>query len=204
MSLDVISQNRLAKEVQSQFSSVEDIRLGDALDRCHFLKAYAEETLRMSPSVPGLLPREVLPGGIDILGDHFPPGVEVAVPIWALHHDSRYYDDPHRHRPQRWLEDECGEEAVRQCWYAFHPFSYGTRQCLGMKVAYSQIWITLARIAFLFEVVYEGGGMEDRFDLDTVQYKLLDHMAAGRDGPILTFRLRSEAGKVATPECTDI
>ena len=146
----------------------------------------------MSPSVPGILPRQVLEGGIDVAGEHFPPGVEIGVPIWALHHDSRYFDDPHRHKPERWLAEESGDETVERCWSAFHPFSYGTRQCIGMKVAYAEIWITVARVAYMFEVVYAGGAMEDRLGSDGVQYRLLDHMAAGRNGPLLSFNIRDE------------
>lgn len=75
---------KLITEILTSFASpgsLESIRGSPALQSCTYLRACIDESLRMSPSVGGILPREVLPGGIDIDGQHFPPGVDVGVPI---------------------------------------------------------------------------------------------------------------------------
>lgn len=181
------TQSKLATEIRSTFDSVEKIKLGSKLDSCIYLKAVVEETLRMSPSVPGVLPRRVMAGGIEVVGHKFPAGVELAVPIYAIHHNPKYYPDPHRHNPDRWLANIVGEENVAKSRSAFHPFSYGSRQCIGMKLAYMELWITLARAIFLYDFRYIEGGFEDSFDTHPVEYKLVDHMAAARSGPIIQF-----------------
>jgi len=133
------------------------------LDSCRYLKATIEETLRFSPSLPGILPRKVLPGGLTVDDRfYFPAGVEVTVPVYALHHNAEYFPDPDTWKPERWLPDEVGEEGVKRCYEAFTPFSYGSRQCIGKRLAYIELWITVARAVYLFDFDYVGGGKEDR------------------------------------------
>ena len=187
------AQRTVAAEVRSTFASVEDIRHGPALDSCRHLKAFIEETLRMAPSVPGMLPREVLPGGITVAGKFFPTGVELAVPIYALHHSEKYHPEPHQHRPERWLPEAVGQEAVDRAWSAFSPFSYGSRSCLGKKLAYMELWTTIARVVWTFDLEYRGGGREEAFGDNVVEYRLLDHLTAGKSGPIVRFHKRVEA-----------
>jgi cytochrome P450 len=58
--------------------------------------------------VGGVLPREVLKGGLSVTGKwNITAGVDVGVPIYALHHDERYWTDAHSFNPGRWLRDDC-------------------------------------------------------------------------------------------------
>ena len=57
----------------------------------------------MSPGVGGILPREVLPGGIDVDGHHFPPGVDLGVPIYCIQHNEAYFPRPFEFVPERWI-----------------------------------------------------------------------------------------------------
>ena len=184
-------QAKLASEIRSTFNSVDDIRTGSVLNKCTYLKAVVEETLRMSPSVPGFLPREVLAGGITVAGHTFPKGVELAVPIYTIHHNPKYYPSPHKYDPERWIESSVGHDAVAKAWNAFNPFSYGTRQCIGKRLAYTELWITIARAIWLFDFHYVSGGMEDKLGDSIVEYKLMDHFAAARSGPVVRFQKKS-------------
>jgi cytochrome P450 len=187
----------LTKEIRGTFNSVGDIRLGPKLDGCQYLHAVVNETLRMSPSLPGVLPREVLPGGLIVAGDAFPPGVDLLVPIYSLHHIEDVYFQPHKYIPERWIPQKTSEEAVRLCSIALTPFSYGSRQCIGKRLAVIQLYLVLAKAVWKYSLEYVSGGKDDRFgnELDTVEYKLLDHLAAGRSGPVVRFWKREELGK---------
>jgi cytochrome P450 len=147
---------------------VEEIKLGHKLESCRYLKATIEETLRFSPSLPGVLPREVLPGGLMVDNRFFfPPGVEVSVPVYALHHNAQYFPDPDVWKPERWLPNEVGEEGVKKSYEAFTPFSYGSRQCIGKRLTYVELWITVARAVYLFDMEYVGGGRENQCPQDS-------------------------------------
>jgi cytochrome P450 len=65
---------KLTDEIRSTFETVEDINSGLALNLCTYLRAVIDEAMRLSPPVGGILPREVLPGGLDVDGIHIPEG----------------------------------------------------------------------------------------------------------------------------------
>lgn len=162
------------------------------LDSCRYLHAVVNETLRLSPSLPGVLPREVLKGGLGVVGEIFPAGVELSVPIYTLHHLEEVYPEPHRFMPERWLPGHNDEESVKWCTETLTPFSYGSRQCIGKRLAQIEICLLLAKALWKYDVGYVSGGKEDRFahDPEIVEYKLLDHLAAGREGPLIRFASR--------------
>ncbi len=49
---------------QDAFCDVEDIKSGEKLNGCKYLRACLDESMMMSPPVPGMLHRMVRPGGI--------------------------------------------------------------------------------------------------------------------------------------------
>lgn len=151
---------RLTNEVRNTFSDVEEIRSGARLNSCRYLRACIDESMRCSPPVPGLMPREVLEGGMEIDGHHFVRGVEVGVPHYALHHNEAYFRDPFDFLPSRWLLGESGPDgramttqaSIELAQSAFCPFSLGPRQCLGRGAAYMEMSIVLARVVWLYDM----------------------------------------------------
>lgn len=107
---------RLAKELQSVFDDMEEIRAGPKLQTCTFLRACIDEAMRMSPAVPGLLPRLVLPGGLDIpaLDLHIPAGVDVGTCTYAIHHHSDFVTSPFTYDPSRWLQRPSSTKSHRR------------------------------------------------------------------------------------------
>lgn len=125
---------KLAREVRAAFGDVEEIKGGMKLSQCQFVKACVDEAMRLSPSVGGLLPREVLPGGMEIDGHFVPEGTVVGVPHYSIHHNAEYFERPFEYRPERWLVDSSPDvtaETVTLAQSAFCPFSVGPRGCIG-------------------------------------------------------------------------
>ncbi|KAL7268464.1 hypothetical protein RUND412_008914 [Rhizina undulata] len=177
---------KLTTEIRTAFASASEIHVGPTLDSCHYLRAIVEETLRLSPSVPGALPREVLPGGLQIGTEFIPAGVEVGVSYYTLHRNSLYYSSPHEFNPSRWL-NEAGEMAGD--FSAFAPFSIGSRGCIGKRLAYTEIQLVLARLVWGFEMKYISGGKDTRVS-GREEFMLIDHLASARHGPIVEFSKR--------------
>lgn len=69
---------KLQEEIRSTFkgSDVEEIKWGPELRGCNYLRAVLDESMRITPAVPGLLPRTVLPGGIEFDGVRLAEGTE--------------------------------------------------------------------------------------------------------------------------------
>lgn len=101
-------------EIRSTFSGKEDIRTGSKLQSCHYLRACVDEAIRMSPAVPGLLPRLVLPGGLDILAMnlHIPAGVDVGTCTYAIQHHGDYIVEPFKYDPSRWLQQASSKSQL--------------------------------------------------------------------------------------------
>ena len=126
---------RVAEEVRSTFMSVDEIRLGQKLNSCVFLRACIDEAMRLTPPGGSSLWREVERGG-SIIGDHFiPEGCEVGVGVYAIHHNPDYWADPFTYKPERWLRVANGSNRSTDAKQTYVPFNIGSRSCVGKPLA---------------------------------------------------------------------
>ena len=58
-------------------------------------------------------------------------GTPVILPLYGLHRDPAYFDEPDRFKPERFLDEK--KDSVK---YAFLPFGEGPRACLGLVIDY--------------------------------------------------------------------
>jgi cytochrome P450 len=201
---------RLQAEVRPQFSSLEAIRAGTALAGCRWLRACIEEAMRMSPGVPGLLPREVLDNGVTIGEEWFPPGTDLGVPHYAVHHNEVLYQDSFAYRPERWIvgcpssnpddvsspELVTSADEVARAESGFCPFSIGQRGCVGKALAMKELLVTIARLVWLYDMRLapgqEGVGRNSKGDGVSGERKPEFHMqdmfVAKTEGPVVQFR----------------
>lgn len=73
----------------------------------------------------------VRPTTIDLGNDktlNVEPGITVAIPIYQIHHDERFYPQPEQFRPERFDNGGVSEFTKRGCLL---PFGDGPRICLG-------------------------------------------------------------------------
>jgi cytochrome P450 len=91
-----------------------------------WLDAVCKETLRARPVVFEVGRKLTVP--LRLRGYHLPAGTTIAPSIDLVHHSSRYYPDPDRFRPERFLN----QRADPATWL---PFGGGVRRCLGASFA---------------------------------------------------------------------
>lgn len=194
---------KVTDEIRAKFSDVEEIAQGAALTSCTYLRACIDEAMRMSPSVGGIVPREVLPGGIHIDGEFIPEGTVVGVPHYTIHHNPAYYPDPFTYNPDRWVAGGqkaagvVGESDVEKAHSAFCPFSVGPRGCIGKGLAYIEMSTTIARLLFLYDLRKapgpdpgEGNPSLEWGRQRSWEYQLVDQFTSLKDGPLVEFRKR--------------
>lgn len=56
------------------------------------------------------------------------PGTSIQLPIFAIHHDQRFYDEPNSFKPERFESVSLKERRKNG---HFLPFGDGPRMCLG-------------------------------------------------------------------------
>ncbi|XP_076303805.1 cytochrome P450 9e2-like [Lasioglossum baleicum] len=69
--------------------------------------------------------------GSDGLSVKMTPGMQVLIPVTALHHDPQYWSDPNVFDPDR-FSDERKQNIEKM---SFIPFGEGPRMCVGMRMA---------------------------------------------------------------------
>lgn len=113
------------------------------LEKLPYLNAVVKEGLRLSFGVVGRLPRVVPSPGVKV-GDYFlPAGTVVGMSSWLMHRDPNVFKDPMKFDPERWLKSA---EEYRRLDHNMVPFGRGTRQCVGMPLAYCELYVTLATL----------------------------------------------------------
>ena len=192
--------HKLQQEIRTTFQKVEEIRIGTQLKSCRYLRACLDEAMRLTPSSGGLLPREVLPGGLQVDGEFFPAGTDLGVPTYAVHHMEDYYPQPFAFRPERWIVDVAGgvaDEDVTLAQSAFSTFSLGPRGCAGKTLAYLEMMIVLARMIHQFDFHIGEGCRLGQGDPALAkgrrrsdEFQTYDRFVASHDGPMVQFRAR--------------
>jgi cytochrome P450 len=107
------------------------------MPKLRYLSAVISETLRMHPAVPIVLRRLTAPLTID--GVQRATGDIVGIAVPALHFDSRLWADPHRFRPDRFLD-------AKPTPFEYIPFGGGYRRCIGAAFATYELAVAIGTI----------------------------------------------------------
>ena len=137
-------QERLAEELDSALDGIEvdSPQYFDIINnQIPYLEATIKETLRMCPPVVRLQ-RRVGVDNYKLAGVPLEKGVIIEVSTYAVHHDPDYYPNPERFDPERFMP----ENKANLVPYTYLPFGQGPRNCIGMRFAYQEIRLCLAKI----------------------------------------------------------
>ncbi|KAI1744725.1 cytochrome P450 [Xylaria scruposa] len=138
----------LTDEIRGRFKSNEEMTF-EALGKLEYLNACLREGLRVYPSIPTAIPREVADGGNVIMGKWLPGGIRVSVHQTATYRSPTNFRNPDEYVPERWLGDPSYKDDIRE---AHQPFGVGTRNCIGMNMAWHEMRLLLAKLIFNFDM----------------------------------------------------
>ncbi|KAJ5250815.1 hypothetical protein N7489_001225 [Penicillium chrysogenum] len=114
------------------------------LEKLPYLTGVVSEGLRLSHGMTARLAR-VSPTEPMLYKDWvIPAGTPVSQSNYFVHMDPALFPEPEKFDPERWIRAaEKGEYLGRY----IVSFTKGSRQCLGMNLAYAEIYLSLAHIA---------------------------------------------------------
>lgn len=133
------------------------------LEQLTYLTAIIYETLRISHGVTHRLQRVAPDQALRYHDWSIPAGTPVGMSSINVHTNSDIFPAPHIFKPERWLPLETEGQRLNKYLVAF---SKGSRQCLGMNLAYAELYMTLAAVFRHF-----GGQMKI---VDTVKERDVD------------------------------
>ncbi|MDO9181414.1 MAG: cytochrome P450 [Bacteriovorax sp.] len=115
-----------------------------------YLNQFINETLRYYPT-SWMIGRDALEEAV--VGDFIiTKGAMVTLPIWAIHRNAKYYNEPLIFNPERWTKDFEAQLPK----HAFVPFGYGPRVCIGQAFAMNEFRISIASILLNYKFTIIG------------------------------------------------
>jgi cytochrome P450 len=124
----------------------------DDLPRLTYTNQILMESMRLYPpawAIARLAIEDHQLGGFPV-----PKGTGTAAVSWVVHRDPRWYDNPELFFPERWQGGDLLKKIPR---FAYFPFGFGPRQCIGNSFALMEAQLVLATIAQHFRFTLEPG-----------------------------------------------
>ena len=140
-------QERLYHEVKDAIDQNKSMDYYDlVINHIPYLEAVIKETLRMYPPVTEIL-RRVTVDKYKIKDFTIDKDTVVAVPAHAVHYCADYYPNPEKFDPNRFMP----ENKHLLVPYTYMPFGQGPRNCMGMRFAYQEVKLCMARLALKYQ-----------------------------------------------------
>ncbi|WP_045835919.1 cytochrome P450 [Hyphomicrobium sp. 99] len=112
----------------------------DDLAALPYTSAVIHEAMRLYPPVYAI-GREATTD-LELGGYRVKRGYTILMSQWVSHRDPKYFPDPERFWPERWLDGLAG----RLPKFAYYPFGGGQRLCIGSHFAMMEATIVLAAV----------------------------------------------------------
>nr|QZP43553.1 cytochrome P450 monooxygenase CYP333B64 [Ephestia elutella] len=136
-------QEKLREEIMSQD------------DKRPYLKACVKESLRLMPVVSGNLRRSTKE--YNLRGYKIPKGFHITFMHQEMSQLEEHYKNPKEFIPERWIVPKDDPLYYGNAHpFAYNPFGFGARMCIGRRIAELEVQTFLARIIQNFKVEWFG------------------------------------------------
>ena len=139
-------QEKLYLEISTVLKEAENVT-PQLFSKMPYLKATVKETLRLYPIT--FLTR-VLEEDTVMSNYLIPSGTDVIVLLYAMSRDKKKFPNPSAFIPERWLQDKALGSNKNP--FAFLPFGYGRRMCVGRRIAETEMYLLLTRLIQNFHI----------------------------------------------------
>ena len=171
-------------EIEAQIGSDRLIDEQD-LSKLPYLQHIISETFRLCPAAPMLVPHESS-DNCKIEGYDIPRGTILLVNAWAIHRDSKAWDEPMLFKPER-------HEGVEVEASKLMPFGMGRRACPGAGLGQRVVGLTLGSLIQCFEWKRIGEAEIDMAEADGLTMPKVQPLEAQCKARNIIHRFISEA-----------
>ncbi|KAI9926006.1 hypothetical protein ASPWEDRAFT_107650 [Aspergillus wentii DTO 134E9] len=158
LSRDPAMRSRLRDELKQVMPTPTSPVTWPELERLPYLTGVVNESLRLSYGVIIRLPRVAPTEALQYQNYTIPPGTPMSTISYFVHRNPTVFPDPEAFNPDRWIEAaEKGEHLSR----FIVSFTRGSRMCLGLNLAYFELYTTIAAFVRRFDVDLHNTELED-------------------------------------------
>ena len=136
-------QEILRKEIYEKVPERNSPLNSENMKNMPYLRATIKEAMRMKPVVAGTLRR--VASNIVLGGYQVPKGYYVVIPSVLMSVDEKNFKRPDEFIPERFLKKGPCPELESQQPFAFLPLGFGSRMCIGKRIANLELEVLLAR-----------------------------------------------------------
>jgi len=141
----ILSKPTIEARLRADLATAPSPPTWHQLEQLPYLSAIISEGLRLSYGVSHRLQR-ISPDLPLHYGDWtIPPGTPVSMTQMFIHDDASIFALPKRFLPERWLGEMEGQDPAQLRRFLV-PFSRGTRQCVGINLAYAELYLALGKV----------------------------------------------------------
>ncbi|KAM3958723.1 LOW QUALITY PROTEIN: uncharacterized protein ACR2FA_007246 [Aphomia sociella] len=140
-------QAKVQEDIDKVLTKCDNKLCYDAVREMTYLEMAFKETMRIFPPLGYVSRQSANKYTFEDLGFTIDEGMNVMIPIQALHIDPKYWDDPEEFRPQRFHPDVEQKDID-----VYLPFGNGPRKCIGTRLGLMQSMAGLAAILSKFTV----------------------------------------------------
>jgi cytochrome P450 len=137
-------QVRLFEEIQAELG--DRLPAAEDVERLPLAEKVVKESLRLYPpvwAISRVAAQNCIVGGYSVAA-----GQSIGMSQWVMHHQVRYFAEPHRFSPDRWTE--AFQHSLPR--FAYFPFGGGPRACVGASFATMELVLLLAMIVQRFRL----------------------------------------------------
>jgi cytochrome P450 len=138
------AESRVHAEVDTvrtgRLQSIED------LTALTYTRRFLDEVLRLYPPGWALSRRSIEADSLG--GFRLPARTEVLLPLFLVHRDERFWQDPEAFCPDRFTSNTQSERSAT----AYFPFAAGPRHCIGEYMALCEMLMHIAAVARVYRL----------------------------------------------------
>ncbi|KAJ5098746.1 hypothetical protein N7532_005747 [Penicillium argentinense] len=148
----VMNNEEVGKKLLAELKTVLETPTSKAswteLEKLPYLTGVVNEGLRLSHGMTTRLGRMSRNDPIPYKDWIIPAGTPISQSNYFVHMDETLFPEPHKFDPVRWVRAAKKGEHLSRFIVAF---TKGSRQCLGINLAYAEIYLTVAHVVRRFE-----------------------------------------------------
>ncbi|GLJ49951.1 hypothetical protein SUGI_1062160 [Cryptomeria japonica] len=153
----LIQNPHVLKKLQAEVEAIvgkERVVQESELKGMEYLVCVVNETVRLYPAVPLLIPHESTED-CTIDGYFIPKKSRAFVNSWALGRDPKVWKDPLEFKPERFMGRDIDFIKGKE-YFDVVPFGAGRRACPGISMSFSMMTFTIAQLVHCFDWRVEG------------------------------------------------